>query len=77
MTELVKGETIADARRQVRELVAALKTAAEPTSGALAAEKLALVDTVRKFPARVRCAMLPWLTLEGALNGEHGVVSVP
>jgi nitrogen fixation NifU-like protein len=77
MTELVKGVTVADARRELRDFLAVLKSPAEAPSPALGAEKLALIDTVRKFPARVRCAMLPWVTLEGALSGGHDVVTVP
>lgn len=77
MTELVKGVTVADARRELRDFLAVLKSPPEAASPALGAEKLALIDTVRKFPARARCAMLPWVTLEGALSGEHDVVTVP
>jgi nitrogen fixation NifU-like protein len=77
MTELVKGETVADARRELRDFVSALRSPGQAASHALASEKLALIDTVRKFPARVRCAILPWVTLEGALSGEHEVVTVP
>jgi nitrogen fixation NifU-like protein len=77
MTELVRGETVTDAMRQLRDFVGALRNPREPLLQAYAPEKLALIDTVTKFPARVRCAVLPWVTLEGALNGAPGVVSVP
>jgi len=30
----------------------------------------AVVATVRQYPVRTRCAMLPWLTLEAALDGR-------
>jgi len=77
MTELIKGETVADARRELRDFVTALRSPGEAAAHALSAEKLALIDTVRRFPARVRCAMLPWVTLEGALSGDNEVVTVP
>lgn len=31
---------------------------------------LAALSGVRKFPARIKCAMLPWRTLEAALDGS-------
>lgn len=77
MTELVKGETVADATQQLRDFVSALRNPREAVGQTSRPEKLALIDTVTKFPARVRCAILPWVTLEGALNGTHDVVSVP
>ena len=35
------------------------------------AERLAVLDTVTKFPARARCAALPWETLKGALDNPE------
>ena len=36
------------------------------------AERLAMLDTVSRFPARKRCALLPWTTLAEALQaGER------
>ena len=30
---------------------------------------------VRRFPVRVKCAMLPWRTLESALSDQHETAS--
>jgi nitrogen fixation NifU-like protein len=63
MTERVKGRPVAEVRR----LIAAFKgmmrgTAAEDDLGDLVA-----LQGVRKFPVRVKCATLGWITLEDAL----------
>ena len=46
---------------------------APPDADALG--KLAAFAGVRTFPARVKCANLPWHTLRAALEGEPGAVS--
>jgi len=77
MTELVKGQTTAGASRVLRNFVSALKGPAELRAEELGEARLALVDTIRRLPSRARCAMLPWVTLEAALNGAQEVVSAP
>ncbi len=67
MTQQVKGMPAADAIALLREVVRALTTRSEFPSQASNAERLALLDTVRKYPARSRCATLAWETLEVAL----------
>jgi len=37
--------------------------------------KLAVFTGVRKFPVRVKCATLPWHTLQSALKGKEATVS--
>jgi nitrogen fixation protein NifU and related proteins len=73
MTELVKSMTVDDARALVRTIVSALQG-----NGALpdqdeeaAAGPLAILATVRAFPSRTGCAVLPWATLEAALDGRE------
>ncbi len=76
MTEMIKGMRGAAARTLLRAFAAMLSdhTAAPPDS--IAREQRAILDTVRKFPSRHRCAVLPWATLEGALDNAQTVVSV-
>ena len=74
MTDIVKGETIGDASRILGDFAAALSNPGESAAQPPSPEKAALLDTVRRFPARARCALLPWTTLEGALNGQRDVV---
>ena len=71
LTENVKGKTKAEAEQifeRVRELVTTGK--AEGDVG-----KLAVFAGVYKYPARVKCAILAWHALVGALKGEAAPVS--
>jgi len=71
LTENVKGKSKADAEQmfeRVREMV---------TTGKVAGDvgKLAVFAGVYKYPARVKCAILSWHALIGALKGEATPVS--
>jgi len=73
MTGKTKGKTEAEARgmsARVREMLVGPE--AEPP-GELG--DLAALSGVRKFPARIKCAMLPWHTLEAALDGRGSVTT--
>ena len=69
MTSAVKGKTTADAEalfHAFHAMVMGETGAAEPkTLG-----KLAAFAGVRQFPARVKCANLPWHTLHAAINAS-------
>jgi nitrogen fixation NifU-like protein len=77
MTEMVKGSGVEAASALVREIVDMLNGAGDAESHATSPERLALLDTVRRFPARVKCAVLPWITLDAALRNEAEAVSAP
>ena len=66
MTQLVKGKTgeeIEAIRRQFRDLMMGVESSADEAKlGALRA-----LAGVARFPARVKCALLPWNALESAL----------
>jgi nitrogen fixation protein NifU and related proteins len=71
LTENVKGKTKTEAAQmfeRVRELVTTGK--AEGDVG-----KLAVFAGVYKYPARVKCAILSWHALMGALKGDAAPVS--
>jgi nitrogen fixation NifU-like protein len=71
LTENVKGKTKVEAEQmfeRVRDLVTTGK--AEGDVG-----KLAVFAGVYKYPARVKCAILAWHALIGALKGEAAPVS--
>ena len=75
MTMAVRGKSPADALalfHAFHSMVTSPPTAA-PDAGALG--KLAAFAGVRTFPARVKCANLPWHTLRAALEGDPGGVS--
>jgi len=66
LTENVKGKTRAEAEQmfaRVRDLVTTGKAAGD-------VGKLAVFAGVYKYPARVKCAILSWHALMGALKGE-------
>ena len=71
LTENVKTKTRAEAEQMfelVREMV---------TTGKVVGDvgKLAVFAGVHKYPARVKCAILAWHALIGALKGEAAPVS--
>lgn len=71
MTESVKGKTIAEAEalfRGVHDLLTKDGNAAN-------LGKLQVLAGVRDYPARVKCATLPWHTLEAALKDTSSTVS--
>jgi nitrogen fixation NifU-like protein len=71
MTELVRGASTQSARSLAQEFVTLLTSAADGAGAPQTPERLAMLEIVRKFPSRGRCAMLPWVTLERALSGAH------
>jgi nitrogen fixation NifU-like protein len=67
MTGKTKGRTKNEARSmsgQVRDMLLGPDVPPPPELGDLVA-----LSGVRKFPARIKCAMLPWRALEAALDG--------
>lgn len=73
LTEKVKGARVEEARRTAREFVDlienATKASGSPADVAGDVERLAVLETVKRFPARKRCAVLAWRTLAEALEG--------
>ncbi|MEY3481193.1 MAG: hypothetical protein RIQ71_1968, partial [Verrucomicrobiota bacterium] len=68
-----RGLSEKDARAlssKVRDML--LGPEAEPSSEL---GDLAALSGVRRFPARIKCAMLPWRTLEAALDGRGTATS--
>jgi nitrogen fixation NifU-like protein len=73
MTVKTRGLSEIDARSlsaKVRDML--LGPEAEPSSEL---GDLAALSGVRRFPARIKCAMLPWRTLEAALDGRGTATS--
>jgi nitrogen fixation protein NifU and related proteins len=69
MTTVVKGKTVAEAERVFAAFHAMVTGTAEPDRQALGT-RLAAFAGVKEFPARVKCANLPWHTLHAALQGD-------
>jgi nitrogen fixation NifU-like protein len=73
MTEALAGVSAEEARAQVKTFLARIAGAARPgEDGAQGA----VVAAVRQYPVRSRCALLPWLTLEAALDGRTETIYV-
>lgn len=73
MTGKTKGRTADEARvlsSQVRDML--IGPEAEPP---VELGDLAALSGVRKFPARIKCAMLPWHALEAALEGKSAATT--
>jgi len=76
MTDAVKGKS----KVQAHELFESFhkmvtgKTGAPVDSRVLG--KLAVLSGVSEFPVRVKCASLPWHTLEAALESKKEIVSL-
>lgn len=69
LTEALKGKSVAEVKEILNEFLAML------TSGEKAADpdglgKLAVFGGVKDFPARVKCATLPWRALEAILESQ-------
>ncbi len=70
MTEVLKGQTVGDIEAifgKFHDLVTAEPDAEPDTSGL---GKLVVFGGVRKFPVRVKCATLPWHTLQAAIENK-------
>ena len=63
MTEATIARPLPDVRSTVDAFLAALTTGHPPLSGDLAA-----LGGVSQYPSRIRCATLPWKTLQAALD---------
>jgi nitrogen fixation NifU-like protein len=71
LTEALKGHTVAEVKQmfdRVHDLVTTGRHAED-------AGKLAVFAGVHKFPARVKCAILPWHAAMAALEGRAEPVS--
>jgi len=72
MTEMLKGKTREDAQKVFHQFHDMITTGA-PKVDELG--KLAVFAGVNKFPARVKCAILPWHAIAATLEGKENVVS--
>src|SRR5687767_6012171 len=75
MTQAVKGKTREEARAMFDEfhrmVTGNLDVEAEPNG----LGRLKIFAGVRDYPARVKCASLPWHTMHAALEGEESVTT--
>jgi nitrogen fixation protein NifU and related proteins len=74
MTEALRGKTL-DQVQALFGAVHALFTVDDGAEPAASLGKLEVLSGVREFPVRVKCATLPWHTLQAALRDEPTPVS--
>lgn len=74
MTMKLKGKS----RSEISEMIAAFHdlVTGESTTSPVKLGDLELLGGVRKFPQRVKCAMLAWRAVEQALQQQTGEVNV-
>jgi nitrogen fixation NifU-like protein len=75
MTDLLKSAKVAEVKPLLRTFITAIASSAEPLSHGVDGGRLAILQTVQALPSRRKCAALPWLTLEAALEGRAQAVS--
>jgi len=73
MTTSVKGKTVAEAEQLVREFRDMATGKLDITGDPNHLGRLTVFAGVRDLPSRVKCAILPWHTLQAALNSESVV----
>ena len=71
LTEAVKGRRVAEVRRLFEAMRETLT--GEHATGDIG--KLRILEGVKEFPMRVKCATLPWHTLAAALDNQADIVS--
>ena len=67
MTDVVEGKTVSDAAHLAERMRAYISGQAELDT---ALEDFEVFEGVRKFPARVKCVVLPWVALAEAIEGQ-------
>ena len=68
MTEMVIGLQSAQANAMLERFMAAVRSGA--WTEVASPGQLAILDTVRSFPSRARCAVLPWATLRASMENR-------
>lgn len=74
MMEALNGQSLAESE-SIREAVSRILTTDTEAPSLDSKGELAALAGVRKFPARVKCASLPWHTYQAALRGEAKAVT--
>ncbi|MFH0753062.1 MAG: SUF system NifU family Fe-S cluster assembly protein [Candidatus Omnitrophota bacterium] len=75
MTQALKGKTIAEAKELFDEFRKLLLNEITPASHGHHLGKLAVFSGIWKYPSRVKCAILAWHTMKGALDKEQSVTT--
>lgn len=66
MTDIVKGQTLDDVQAAVQSFTAGMASKTPPPSEL--DSELDALQGVKRYPARVKCALLPWTTLRETVD---------
>ena len=72
MTVAVKGQALPQARSLIQEFLA-MTTGRIDLEATRQIGRLAVFSGVRNLPTRVKCAILPWHTLQAAIDSQPRV----
>lgn len=75
MTDALDGKSVDQAEEMFKRVAELLSTDLPQTADLSVDGELAALAGVRKFPARIKCAILPWHTYKAALQGEAQIVA--
>lgn len=68
MIDLIKGETVKDAHGKVDDFLAMIRSEKKGEELEDSLEDAVMLDNIRHMPARVKCAVLAWHTLDELLK---------
>jgi nitrogen fixation NifU-like protein len=72
MTDIIRGKSLDEASRLCEAFIAMIQGSDPDESTLDALEDAVALRGVSKMPARVKCAVLPWRTLEQSLETAKG-----
>ena len=75
MTEGVKGKTLSEVETLYQDFRAMVTGEPGKTPDSSRLGKLAVFAGVCEFPVRVKCATLPWRTLQAAVNDQKSIAT--
>ncbi|MCX8063655.1 MAG: SUF system NifU family Fe-S cluster assembly protein [Candidatus Hydrogenedentes bacterium] len=76
LTTLLEGKSKREALNIIESFIKIMKTSPNEKIDEDKLGKMAVLVGVREFPVRIKCATLPWHTVEKIIQGEtHSVVS--
>jgi nitrogen fixation NifU-like protein len=75
MSSVLKGKTLAEAEGMFQDFHGLVTGVPSSEDGMERLGKLAAFAGVSEFPARVKCASLPWHTLHAVLDGKSRPIS--
>lgn len=75
MTAALKGKTIDDAKKTFNEFHQLVVGNLDPAQKKHALGKLAIFSGIWQYPSRVKCAILSWYAMKGALDNIQAVTT--